>query len=191
MADIHDECPFAPGAIPFYEIRGFGSYENGLETGKWTYWYGNGKKAKQGEYLEGKKTGYWTSWYATGEKDGEGWYMDGKKHGWQIAWHRNGQKAHEGEMVEGKPHGIWVTWGDDGRLGVVTNHRYGHAHGRSMYWGEPEGNVRQGRVVRIIDWENDEPVKTFIFKNGMMVETEYVEEWWLNSEEPTGGQSEG
>ncbi|MGH9759376.1 MAG: hypothetical protein ACREAC_00900, partial [Blastocatellia bacterium] len=65
----------------------------------------------------------------------------------------------------------------------------GQAHGRWMYWGEAEEKGRQGPVVRIIDWENDKPVKTFIFENGRMVETEYVEEWWLDSEEASGGRS--
>ncbi|MGH9759377.1 MAG: toxin-antitoxin system YwqK family antitoxin [Blastocatellia bacterium] len=183
MADTVNECPFVPGTIPVFEMRGFGVYENGLETGKWTYWYGNGQKAKEGEYIEGKKTGYWRSWYPSGEKDGEGWYVDGKQHGWWIAWNRNGEKSSEGQMVEGEKNGIWVHWGDDGSLAVIATHNRGRSDGRCIYWGEAEGNLRQGPVVRVIDWENDAPVKTFIFKDGQMVETEYVEEWWLDDQE--------
>jgi antitoxin component YwqK of YwqJK toxin-antitoxin module len=55
-----------------------GSVENGLKTGRWTYYYPNGQKKQEGIYSEGLKDGNWTSWKENGQSDYVEVYKFGK-----------------------------------------------------------------------------------------------------------------
>ena len=44
----------------------WGQFRNGERTGKWSWYYGNGRLKRQGTYTAGKQTGLWRSWTAQG-----------------------------------------------------------------------------------------------------------------------------
>ena len=54
-----------------------GSYKNGKQDGKWTYWWENGQKGAEETYKDGKEEGLWTQWYENGQKRGEATFKDG------------------------------------------------------------------------------------------------------------------
>ena len=39
-----------------------GHYENGVRTGLWTWFYGNGRPQRQGRYRKGAPVGTWRRW---------------------------------------------------------------------------------------------------------------------------------
>ena len=54
-----------------------------IKDGKWTWWYKNGQKEKEGNYKGMgrrylKKEGLWTTWYKNGQKFYEKIYKDGE-----------------------------------------------------------------------------------------------------------------
>ena len=68
-----------------------GSYKNGKQDGKWTYWWENGQKGAEETYKDGKEEGLWTVWYENGQKKQEGTYKDGKKSKLKC-WNERGKK---------------------------------------------------------------------------------------------------
>ena len=90
-----------------------GSYKNGKQDGKWTYWWENGQKGAEETYKDGKEEGLWTQWYENGQKRGEATFKDGELDGLSTAWYDNGQKRFEttykdGELIEE------TYWDEDG-----------------------------------------------------------------------------
>ena len=59
-----------------------GTFKDGKEDGKWTYYYqyfDNGKKKYERTYKDDELDGIWTSWYDNGQKMKEGSYKDGEE----------------------------------------------------------------------------------------------------------------
>ena len=54
-----------------------GTWSKGKEHGKWTYWWSNGNKQKEGEYRNGKKHGNWTHWKTNGTINKQPEYRNG------------------------------------------------------------------------------------------------------------------
>ena len=54
-----------------------GSYKDGKEDGKWTYWYENGQKKSEITYKDGKRELY-TEWHENGQKRFEATFKDGE-----------------------------------------------------------------------------------------------------------------
>lgn len=44
-----------------------GQFQNGKRTGRWTWFYGNGKVHRQGRYANGKAVGIWRRWDPSGQ----------------------------------------------------------------------------------------------------------------------------
>ena len=84
-----------------------GSYKNGKQDGKWTYWWENGQKGAEETYKDGKEEGLWTEWHENGQKWIEATYKDGERVGKWTLWYKNGQKHEEetykdGELIDYK-----------------------------------------------------------------------------------------
>ena len=103
-----------------------GSFEDGIEDGKWTFWYKNGQKKEQGKYL--RISGYdytfldgkWTAWFENGQKKYQLEYDDGKSDGTWIYWRGNGKKSQESEYEDGKRDGEQTIWFENGKKKEVT-----------------------------------------------------------------------
>ena len=87
-----------------------GSYKDGKQDGKWTYWYENGQKESERTYKDGKQDGKWTFWNYKGEKRGEGTFKDGKKDGLWSYSHDDQQKILEVTFKDGVENGLWTQW---------------------------------------------------------------------------------
>ncbi len=86
--------PVKDGIFVTYNLDGDrmleGYYHDGKQTGEWTMWYNNGKRASVDHYKDGVQDGEHTSWYANGAKAIEGDYRDGKREGVWHRWDPNG-----------------------------------------------------------------------------------------------------
>ena len=61
--------------------KSFENYKNGMQEGRSTFWYENGKIAKEGDYKNGKEEGKWSFYYENGKPKAEENYRWGKKNG--------------------------------------------------------------------------------------------------------------
>ena len=90
-----------------------GSYKNGKQDGKWTYWWENGQKGAEETYKDGKLDGKWTGWYENGQKEREGTLKDGEIDGLSTQWYENGQKRGEATFKDGSLISV-KCWDEDG-----------------------------------------------------------------------------
>ena len=98
------------------------SFGDGKADGKWTHWYDNGQKMKEGTVKDGEKyvinawnkdgellvkegNGKWIIYYESGKINNERTYKDGKADGLGTGWYDNGQKKWEGTFKDGEKDG--------------------------------------------------------------------------------------
>ena len=144
-----------------------GFFEDGEETGLWTFWHQNGQKSHEGEFKDGKEDGAWNFWHENGHLDSERVYQNGKAEGPGSAWHRNGQKRSEGAFQDGKEEGPWIYWfasveesgHGTSRVGAYVD---GKEQGPWTIWHE------NGRLKEAGEFENGEKEGPWIawFPNG-------------------------
>ena len=79
------------------EIRSIQKYKNGLDHGKWEFYYPNKKLQVSGKFIMGEKDGKWTYYYEN-----------------SIIW-----KEHF--YSKGKKIGVWKTYDESGEIKSVTN----------------------------------------------------------------------
>ncbi len=60
------------------KIKAEGSFTNGRQTGRWTYYYDDGTKKAEGEYRDDLREGKWTEWNDRGEVAAQLIYRNGK-----------------------------------------------------------------------------------------------------------------
>lgn len=58
--------------------------------------------------------GRWTEFYLNGQKQKEGYYRDGRPIGKWTWWYPNGIKMQEGYYIANHPSGRWLFWNSDG-----------------------------------------------------------------------------
>jgi len=77
---VNSEKPFSGEVVSYINGRAEfeGTIENGLRSGKWTYYYPTGQKKMEGLYNEGLKDGTWTYWKENGQQDVVEVYKYGK-----------------------------------------------------------------------------------------------------------------
>ena len=90
-----------------------GSYKNGKQDGKWTYWWENGQKGLEATFKNGKQDGLMTGWYENGQKEREGTLKDGEIDGLSTQWYENGQKRGEATFKDGSLISV-KCWDEDG-----------------------------------------------------------------------------
>ena len=76
-------------------IRKLQQFRDGKKHGIYITWYGNWRKAEQGQYKNGIRHDLWIQWDPMGEKESQGIYKDGNRHGLWTLWNPNGQKDSE------------------------------------------------------------------------------------------------
>jgi antitoxin component YwqK of YwqJK toxin-antitoxin module len=79
-------------------------------------YYEDGTKKMEGGYENGERSGKWSYWYPNGKLWSQGIYKNGKENGLKTVWHSNGQKYYEGSAVNDKRTGIWKFWDEKGNL---------------------------------------------------------------------------
>lgn len=114
--------------VPLYENgqpKSYGTYENGLPEGKWTWWFEDGEKMSEGFFNNGKRNGKWTTWFAGGQEKSRGMYKDDKLEGIFHKWHSNGIIAFEGRYVADKLDGTQKYYDKAGKLKKTEQYSMG------------------------------------------------------------------
>ncbi len=93
-----------------------GSYKDGLETGKWTFWYKSGRKRSEGRFTSGQRTGKWIRNHKNGQRSLEGRYEGGLRNGRWRRWHESGQLYEDRIYLAGRREGIHHKWNKEGLL---------------------------------------------------------------------------
>ena len=80
----------------------FGCEITNLERhGRYTHWYQNGQKWREGTFYYGQPHGQWTEWHTNGQLRATGSFRNGQKHGPWTFWDRDGNRISEREYVNG------------------------------------------------------------------------------------------
>ncbi|MEM5804155.1 MAG: F-box protein [Candidatus Aenigmatarchaeota archaeon] len=86
---------------------------------KFTEWYENGNKEKEGTVVFGCLEGRFVRWYSNGNKKELLHYKNGKIHGKKVSWYHNGQKKMEGYFKNGLKNGKFTYWRINGEK-IIT-----------------------------------------------------------------------
>jgi len=73
------------------QIKWTGGFSNGLNHGKWVWYYENGVKKMEGSFINGKRRGIWEIRDINGNKISEGQYENDKLNGSFIKWNSHGE----------------------------------------------------------------------------------------------------
>ncbi len=130
-----------------------GLKRNGLQEGKWTYYYvPSGEKKAEGHYEADKQVGPWTYWYENGNVEWEGEFDAQRFDGPSYFGHENGNRHAVGMFDGGLEEDLWTFWssvgtvdqeGDFSQGEPVLRWRYFHPDGAPM----AEGYRWQGERV--------------------------------------------
>ena len=71
------------------QLKRSGSFSNGKNQGKWTWYYENGNKKMEGSFINGKRNGEWITWSKSGRKLTQGHYENDRLNGEFIRWGKN------------------------------------------------------------------------------------------------------
>lgn len=93
-----------------------GSYKDGLEVGKWTFWYKSGRKRSEGRFEAGQRTGPWFRNHKNGQRSLEGSYEGGLRNGRWQRWHESGQLYEDRIYQAGSREGVHHKWNSEGLL---------------------------------------------------------------------------
>jgi len=112
-----------------------GSYKNGKQDGKWTYWWENGQKMMEGNWKNGKPwDGKKILWHQNGQKQSELTIKDGELDGKGTSWYENGQKKEEATYKDGMPDGLWTYWYENGQKWYEATWKDGKQIGKTKWY---------------------------------------------------------
>lgn len=124
------------------ESRGY--LEDGMQVGKWTYYYEGGGKKASGRYADDLQEGKWTYWYKDGRKEMEGEFTGGRRTGLWTFWHTDGSRCAEGLFEDDLETGFWTFWRPGGERLRAGHFDRGRLINRWTYWYEGEKPEAEG-----------------------------------------------
>ncbi|MEN0049419.1 MAG: TonB family protein [Bacteroidota bacterium] len=99
------------------QITHFITIRNGMKSGRYTEWYDNGNKWKEGTYGNNLRTGEWKNYsYPLGYLSEYGNYRMGKKEGVWTNLDSLGNKERIITYSKGERHGVYKIWSKAGEL---------------------------------------------------------------------------
>lgn len=131
----------------------------GIQQGKETYYYTNGKLSTINYYADGELTDTSRSYYLDGKDKAYMPYAQGKREGQFENWHPNGQKEQQGWYKNGEMEGVWEEWDMNGRKTSETSYSGDNLHGfKTEYWinGKPsvEYWYQYGWLITISEYDS-------------------------------------
>jgi len=116
---------FSPDGQLLYE----GFVKNGLQEGKWIYYYNNHKIQAIKYFSEGKMNGSYKGFYADGSLSDEATYNDNRLNGYYKHYNVSDILTSEGWYINGKREGKWLNYANDGSLLSAVNFLKGDING--------------------------------------------------------------
>lgn len=94
-----------------------GTLVDGLQSGKWTFYYPDQRKRSEGDYRDDVQVGAWTAWYENGHVEWQGTFDDagGRTGSWTFH-HPDGSLRAAGRFARDFEQGYWTFHGPGGAL---------------------------------------------------------------------------
>ncbi len=148
-----------------FPLKALGSFREGKEQGKWTYWFLNNQKQSEGYYDNGVLTGKWTNWHKNGRIYAEGGYQNGVKHGHWITMDSLGRKTREEEFEFGKRAGTSREWDYEKREFILGKWKNDKLNGLTEW-----RNIENDQLILTIEYVDGirNGMLTFYYPNGKM-----------------------
>lgn len=113
------KTPYTGGVI-YKKDREY--YKNGIPTGKWLTFYGNGKLKSIENWKNGKLNGKYILYNSEGNKTLQTYYINGKDSGEFKLYHENGTPHIFGQFVNGTAVGPWTYYDINGNIIETTDY---------------------------------------------------------------------
>jgi antitoxin component YwqK of YwqJK toxin-antitoxin module len=144
-------------------VKGVGTFINGLAEGEHNKLDKNGNIIATGHYKNGKKIGFWKEWYTI--KDGE-WHF----------WYEKGVPKKECNYNSGKLEGEFSSWFANGQLENVGNYKNGEIKGEWRYYD------KNGKLLAHFNYDGeiwaDKNLDVSRYRNGDLIpEVKDPQEW--------------
>lgn len=110
---------------PNKQTEAEGSYLNGLEHGKWTFYYENGVVKQVANYLIGKYEGQLTYYYPNGKKKDDGFFHLDKRERNYVSYYSNGNISIQGNFVKDAREGKWISYFENGQKNWEGSYKNG------------------------------------------------------------------
>ena len=113
--------------------EGYKTKKDALKTGKWTYYYNDGKSIeRQGEYNDkGWKIGVWQWFYKNGKlKKQETFTGNGEN----KAYYDNGQLYYSCQVIDGKKEGEYKEYHKSGNIKLQATYKDDEFEGLATWW---------------------------------------------------------
>ena len=135
-----------------------GIFKEGIEHDKWKWYYPNKKTKTVGNYNIGTPIGIWEYFRENGTIDRSGSIENGKENGLWKYWNEKGILSTTREYKVGIKDGIETWYYESGNIMLTRTYFNGIENGLFAGWfdsGEKqfEGNARNGKVIRYIEWD--------------------------------------
>ena len=137
-------------------------------TGRFHYFYANGKPQYIGNYVKNKKEGLWLSYHYNGMMSDSSHYWNGNKIGTCIGWHVNGYIA-DSIVMDSSGKGVYVSWFDNGIPSCAG--RYS------------EGQKKDGRWKYFHNNGQVSDIETY--REGKLIDKQYFDEQGVSIEDTT------
>lgn len=114
-----------------------GQYEQGRQTGKWTYYHDNGTVARTVNYVQGQPDGQLELHNPEGAVIAKREYKSGKRDGTWVIYDQEGkQPLREEVYANGLASGTWKVWFPNGQLQTEMNFREGKREGPTVIFDD-------------------------------------------------------
>lgn len=144
--EVRDGLLYRPQATQPYtgmvttDGRETGEAKQGMRTGPWVWYHGNGQAAQRVEYRSGERTRS-VSWFDNGQKSYEATFQDGRPHGTTQEWSRDGVLKEEISYANGQRSGPHRVFDSAGLLLYGASYQ-GDVLSGSVIWWYPDGTKR-------------------------------------------------
>jgi len=120
---------------------------NGRKTGKWSFYYPNGKKRCFGAYKAGKREGVWGWFYPNGKTEMILSFTSHYPVGAYREFDEKGVNIASGSFANGKKDGRWEIFGKGPVLHAVLNYDHGKLNGKCVFETKKKENGKERNWV--------------------------------------------
>lgn len=172
-------------------IKSEQTYKGKKLEGMSTWYFDNGSKELEIAYIDNKPNGKSTRWYYSGKKESEETYVDGKKTGPSKKWDPESNLIEEINYLNDSLNGPYVMYYEDGQIQIEGFYKMGLFDSIWSYYevtgmkvgdgkykngkGEQRAFFPNGKLWRIIPYENNKRNGTEIWYNQLGVESKRIE----------------
>ena len=138
-------------------------------NGKYTSYFYNANKNREGFYNDNNAVGIWNFYYETGVLKMKGPFLKNKSDGYWKYYFENENLKMEGNLTENKKEGQWVYYHENGKVKSIGDYKHGIKQGAWVY------NHEDGEFKAQAEYEHGKGTYYEFYNNGKIKMTGPIE----------------